>query len=193
MNKLDKIARAKMYLDKLANGINPLTDEDVAINDVVNNVRISRCMFYVSDILRQILDNKGKFKVEMPDKSPFSITAEQLKNYEFSDTPISVTEIARKINSLIDCYSVKELKATNISNWLVEIDMLKNVTNPTGKTAKRPTENGINLGITTESRFSRYGDAYTAVVYNRNAQQFILDNIDAVIHINNQKKTKAKI
>lgn len=187
MNELDKIARAKMYMDKLANGINPLTDKDVAIDDVVNNVRISRCMFYVSDILRQILDNKGKFKVEIPNKPPFAITSEQLKNYEFSDTPISVTEIAKKINSLIDNCSIKELKTTSITNWLVEIDMLKNITNATGKTAKRPTENGYNLGITTEDRISRYGVAYTVVIYNRNAQQFILDNIDAVIYINNQK------
>lgn len=93
MTELDKIARAKMYLEKLANGVNPLTDKEVAPNDIVNNVRISRCMFYVSDILRQIIENKGKFKVEMPEQKPFTITLQQLANYEFPDTPIQVQRL----------------------------------------------------------------------------------------------------
>ena len=54
MTELETIARAKMYIDKLANGINPLDDTAVAENDVVNNVRISRCLFFVSDTLRSI-------------------------------------------------------------------------------------------------------------------------------------------
>lgn len=54
MTQLEIIARAQMYLEKLANGVNPLTNEEVAENDVVNNVRISRCLFYTSGILKQI-------------------------------------------------------------------------------------------------------------------------------------------
>lgn len=53
MTEIEINARAQMYLEKLANGINPLTDEEVAENDVVNNVRISRCLFYSSGILKQ--------------------------------------------------------------------------------------------------------------------------------------------
>ena len=39
MTEIEIIARAQMYLEKLANGVNPLTDEEVAENDVINNVR----------------------------------------------------------------------------------------------------------------------------------------------------------
>ena len=46
MTELETIARAQMYLEKLANGVNPLTDAEVGDSDVVNNVRISRCLFY---------------------------------------------------------------------------------------------------------------------------------------------------
>ena len=28
-------------------------------DDVINNVRISRCLFYVSDVLRQVIENGG--------------------------------------------------------------------------------------------------------------------------------------
>ena len=36
--------RAKTYIDKLPNGIDPLTDEPDRENDIVNNVRISPCL-----------------------------------------------------------------------------------------------------------------------------------------------------
>ena len=51
MTELETMQRAKMYLDKLANGINPLTDQPASDSDCINQVRISRCLFYVSDVL----------------------------------------------------------------------------------------------------------------------------------------------
>lgn len=33
MTELDTIKRAKMYIDKMANGINPVTDTEVAEDD----------------------------------------------------------------------------------------------------------------------------------------------------------------
>ena len=57
--ELEIMIHAKTYLDKLANGINPLTDEVLPETDVVNQVRISRCLFFVSDVLRQVIDKGG--------------------------------------------------------------------------------------------------------------------------------------
>ena len=59
MTELETIQHAKNYLDKLARGINPLTDEPVPEEELINNVRISRCFFYVSDVLRRVLENGG--------------------------------------------------------------------------------------------------------------------------------------
>lgn len=50
MTEVEKIAYTRMYIEKLANGINPLTDQAVPDTDLINNVRISRCLFYVSDL-----------------------------------------------------------------------------------------------------------------------------------------------
>ena len=58
MTELEKIEYAKSFIDKLANGINPLDESPIPDGDVVNNVRLSRCFFYVSDILRQVKHNK---------------------------------------------------------------------------------------------------------------------------------------
>ena len=38
MTELEKIQRAKMYIDKMANGINPITDEQTVDDDTLNNV-----------------------------------------------------------------------------------------------------------------------------------------------------------
>ena len=59
MTELEKIERAKMYMDKLANGINPIDDTVVPDDDLINNVRLSRCFFFVSDVLRQVIENGG--------------------------------------------------------------------------------------------------------------------------------------
>ena len=42
MTELEKIERAKMYMDKLANGINPIDDTMAPDDDLINNVRLSR-------------------------------------------------------------------------------------------------------------------------------------------------------
>ena len=59
MTELEKIERAKMYMDKLANGINPIDDTMAPDDDLINNVRLSRCFFFVSDVLRQVIENGG--------------------------------------------------------------------------------------------------------------------------------------
>ncbi len=48
MTEHEKIEYTKSFIDKLANGINPLDDMPIPENNIVNNVRLSRCFFYVS-------------------------------------------------------------------------------------------------------------------------------------------------
>ena len=59
MTELETMIRAESYIRKMADGINPITNEPAADDDMVNNVRITRCLYYVSDILRQVIDNDG--------------------------------------------------------------------------------------------------------------------------------------
>ena len=51
MEENEKILKAQDWVRKLANGINPLNGSLVKEDDVVNNVHISRCLFYVADLL----------------------------------------------------------------------------------------------------------------------------------------------
>lgn len=181
MTELEKITFAKTYIDKLANGINPLTGQAVPDADVINNVKISRCLFYVSDLLRQMVENGGisqpKAKIV---KQPFHLDYEARKQFRFSDSPIPISEIAKRINELISIEKMQKLSYKCLLDWLIESDFLKVIPDTNGKMTRSPTRNGTMLGITLEHRESPRGP-YSVIVYNLEAQKFLLDNLDAVI------------
>ena len=92
MNDLETMKRAKSYIDMLANGIDPLTGETIRDDSVINNVRISRCLFYVSDVLKRAIDNDGEFgKKYTHALRPFSITPEQAEKITISEDPVPVS------------------------------------------------------------------------------------------------------
>ncbi len=183
MTELEIMQRAKAYIDQLANGINPIDGTCVADSDVINNVRISRCLFYVSDILKRVIDNGGSIGKKKVAKGPFFLPSEAAKGFRFSKTPITVSEIVKHINSLADSERCCQLKLTSVTTWLIEIGALEVITTADGKNTKLPTERGTELGILTEKRMGQRGE-YTVVVYNIEAQRFIIDNIEAIIAVN---------
>ena len=180
MTELEKIAYAKSFIDKLANGINPLDDTPIRDDDIANNVRLSRCFFYVSDILRQVYENGGVTKPTRTPKIPFSISVEQLERFEYSLDPIPVSEIAKRIYAMADNENMEKVSYRQINQWLLNIGMLYLQDLGGRKPVKRPTEEGKQIGITVETRTGRYGE-YQVVLYNEEAQRFILDNLDAVV------------
>ena len=190
MTELETMQRAKMYLDKLANGVNPLTDQPAAEDDCINQVRISRCLFYVSDVLRKVIENGGNIgKTEKIKKQAFAISHEALKNYRLSSAPIPVSEITRRINELIDESAMNKLKDGSITTFLLQSGVLVQTEAENGKKSKAPTKQGESIGIISKERIGQNG-TYLMIVYNADAQQFILDNMDAVTEINNRKSAE---
>ena len=192
MTELEKMQRAKMYIDKMANGINPIDDIPAAESDVINNVRVSRCLFYVSDILRQVIENNGSINKTKSSKKPFSISAEAQNKFPFSTVPIPVSEITKRLNDLANLDTCYKLKHTSVTSWLMDIGALELRVASDGKNIKRPTQQGVELGISTEKRVGING-TYVVVVYNKEAQQLIVDNIEAIVaNANNISSKKAE-
>ena len=77
MTELETMRRAKMYLDKLAQGIDPITNQEVPDDSVLNNVRLARCFFYVSDVLSKVIENGGVIGGK-PKLQAFTICPDQL-------------------------------------------------------------------------------------------------------------------
>ncbi|MBQ8496921.1 MAG: hypothetical protein IJ489_05630 [Clostridia bacterium] len=189
MTELEKIEYAKMFIDKLANGINPLDDTQVPENDIVNNVRLSRCFFYVSDILRQVIENGGTSveKTVKHRKKEFSLTEDARAKIQVSESPLSVSEISKGLNDVIDSDTMKTISPVTINDWLVDLGLLEVIALPNGENKKMPTQRGNQMGIFTEERTGIRGK-YIAVLFSSQAQQFIYDNIEAVVETKNGKK-----
>lgn len=181
MTELETIQHAKNYLDKLAQGINPLTNQPVPEEELINNVRISRCFFYVSDVLRKVLENGGVGSKPRPKLLPFQIDHERLKRFPYSEEPLPISRITERINELVDTSQMKKLSYNVIRNWLLEIGLLEEIELTDGSKKKCPSGQGKDIGISLEHRVNQYGKEYDVILYNRDAQQFIVDNLPELL------------
>ncbi len=180
MTELEKIERAKMYIDKLANGIDPLTDLEMTDNRTLNNVRISRCFFFVSEILRQVIDNGGEIASKgRKTRGKFTITYEELQGVQTTEELIPISILVNKINEIASVDNMRKLNATKVTNWLLEKNFLE-IFESGGKKRRLPSKLGNSIGMSYESRMGQYGE-FLVVLYDKNAQQFIIDNLIGIL------------
>lgn len=184
MTEVEKIEYAKFFIDKLANGINPIDDSEISESELINNVRISRCFFYVSDILRQVIENGGIThpRAQTIKKAKFFLNDHQRTLLVPDGVSLTVSKIAAKINTIIDTDNTEKISNRDISKWLEVSGFLESVNRWDGKKKRIPTAQGKELGIITENRSGEYG-SYTLVLFPPTVQQFIFDNIDAIINL----------
>lgn len=186
MTELENLQRAKLYMEKLANGINPLDGTVIPEDEVVNNVRLSRCFFYVADVLGQVINNGGVAQKKKPERVPFFLSEGQRAAVELSHAPIPVSELTKRINKLVDVEYMVKLNYDSVLSWLLSIGVLEEISVGAGRTTKRPTAQGRSLGVLTEQRVGRDERTYEVVLYNLDGQRFILDNLDGIVEFENQ-------
>ncbi len=184
MTELEKIAYAKSFIDNLANGINPLNGDPIPDDDLVNNIRISRCLFYVSGILQSVIAHGGDPRPGSKKKkeSPFSILPEQLEGYVCSTEPISATAVCRKLNWLIPAVKEKTMRgmtAHRIISWLASLGMIERRETSDGTPKNFATLMGEEIGLKNVTRYG-YGGKHYLLLFSERAQQFVIDNIDAL-------------
>lgn len=186
MTELEKITYAKSFIDKLANGINPLDDLPIPEGDLVNNVRLSRCFFYVSGILQGVIERERRKtpRERKPAPLPFSITAEQLQNFEYTSEAISATAVARKINWLvredISQGKMERFSYRKINYWLHAVGLIEWREWESGKLKRFPTPEGESIGLILKL-WGNYGRQAPVIYFTEDAQRFIIDNFEAVL------------
>ena len=70
MTESEIMQRAKMYLDKMAQGIDPISDKPVPDTECICQERISKCLTYVSGILGNLIDDKGSSELSLKATTP---------------------------------------------------------------------------------------------------------------------------
>ncbi len=184
MTEEDILRRAKDYLEKLSKGVDPLTGAEVGENDIVRNVRISKCLSYVAGFIDDVLAGGGKPEKRIErrrhvSRPAFSIDPAALAGFEYSESPLKISEIAERINSLSDVEGARKLSATVITNWLLSHGFLEEAMLGERK-YRRVTDEGREIGIFQEERDGQTGK-YMATFYTKGAQSFIIDNLEAIL------------
>jgi len=112
-------------------------------------------------------------------KEKFHLTADQLKEYPSEDTPVPVSEIARRLNALVSD-NMERIYYKVIRDWFVEQGYLEFKNSPEGRSAFLPTEKGAMGGLFVESRTGKDGELYDVVMYDAKAQQIYLDHLASI-------------
>lgn len=177
----EKLLTAQDWVRKLANGINPLTGNVVKEDDVVNNVHISRCLFYVADLLGEYSARKSR-----PSSSrniPFSISALQVEKYNYVEA-ISISAFSREIENLLP-ENMKGVSYKSMIQWLMQEGLLyETEPDDQDRTYKVATEKGKEIGIYTEER-DRANGHFLVTLYNREAQKYLFEHLDEMSKIGN--------
>lgn len=177
MADVEKLRKVKQCMDSLAEGLNPFTGQPLPEEDIVNDVRVSRSLFFVSALLQEQM--QGTRVQKTGKRQAFRLSLEERERVEFSTQPIPASELARRMNDAADAQNCKKISYRQITDWLVEVGMLKVVENTAGSQRRRPTYSGETLGISVDNRVGQYGP-YQVVLYSEEAQRFIVDNVDAI-------------
>ena len=121
MRDIKKTKIAKDWIFQLANGINPIDGTDLSDADIVNNVHISRCLFYVADVMDFAI---RKMRKESKDeKIEFNMDAESLSKVYIAEKT-SISDFVSEINKVIP-ENMKGISNKTIITWLVDNGYLK--------------------------------------------------------------------
>ena len=158
---------------------------DATLADMCRKLPVTESEFLaVSGVGQNKLDKYGeafmqvieKYKPDENGMLPFWVTPEQLSGFTYSDAPVSVTAITEGINSLVTDEKRNKLPESAITDWLVSLDLLE-VIEIGGKSYQYPTPSGEKCGITLERRECEDGELHDVVLYNRKAQEFIINHL----------------
>ena len=185
------LERAEMYLRKLSCGVNPLTEETLPEGDTCRQERISKCLLYVADYLQQIVCPKPKAaKVEKQEKpkrkrefanQELALTEETLAKFEFSEEPLSLSGIVRRVNALIpEGSGMMPLMYADVAEVLTQEGYLQKQEGVAGKETNLPTPQGEEKGfVRAEADIRGHFSIYTKC--NVYAQKFVIENIQKAV------------
>lgn len=128
MEKIELIRRAKMYMELLLNGVQPITGQEIPEDSAFMDGKMKRCFEFVSRILDEYVElserveklekEREKHTIVVSKKQEFSITQTQCENIRLSKEPITILSFMKNINSVIDSDAMEKLTATRINKWL---------------------------------------------------------------------------
>ncbi len=177
MTEKEQYHTAKLYIDKLACGINPLDNVEMHEDELLNNVYMCRMFNFVSDVLGKVIENDYMITIPNRKKSKFRITENQREVITISENPVKLTVISHRVQRALDP-DVKTVSGIRMAQWLEKEGMLESVMR-NGRMHREATKKGNAIGIST--KVEKQGDKeYVSNLYDMNAQAFIIANLENI-------------
>lgn len=170
----------KENLEILADERDPQTGyrvEDTILRSSFNK-RVLRDAASIIDLLLKIDFNPQK--TDKRKKYAFYIPQSERCNISISETPIPISVFAYALNDCVDAQKMKKIKASQITAWLMKEGYLSEIDND-GEMFKVLADKSSSIGISAEERTSKHGHTYKVNLYDKNAQQFIIDHLDDIV------------
>ena len=184
-NETAKLQWAKMFMDYLSNGVDPVTNMD-ADGNTLQNQEVQACFRYIAEVLGRSIDDTG---AGTRAGNKFFITDEQISQLKIFPDARKVSEIANEINRAAAENGTRKLSATKINDWLeAEGYLYKNET-----FNRVATEKGKLIGITSQIRRKENGDEYYINLFSENAQSFVFRHLSEITSHRSKRKAEDDI
>lgn len=178
MKKFDltKLDVAIKYVERIADGCNPVNNSPFGEEDSLNNPHVIRCMYFIKDVLEEVRNNGGMIASTKEKTILIPFPVEILDQFTYRED-MSITHVLNQIYEPVADLDVKKISVTKVTAALKEEGYLLDEPNPeTGKTRKVPSVKGKELGIYMVER-EYNGRMYQSVTYNKNAQEYVVKMI----------------
>lgn len=178
MDKVDlkKLDIAIRYIERIADGCNPVNNTPVGEDNALNNPNVIRCMYFIKEVLEEVRRNDGIIGRKVGKHEMRALPVEVLDAYEYQEDK-SIMHVVAQIHEPVKDMNVKKVAATKVTAWLNEEGYLvEEIIPETGKKRKVPTEKGKSLGIYIRER-EYEGRVYQSVMYDKNAQEYVVELI----------------
>lgn len=208
MDKLRIIQHAQGYMQKLSNGIDPISGKPVPEDSTLQQERLRKCFGFVAEILEELIQNNGTVllsgvqnkiptsteefdepPIELPVESTTNdhlvaiITPQQIQNIEITSTPILPSAFVKKIGAVVDASTKKKVSLARINRWLLKQGYLAEtkVRTIVNKSVKVTTPLSAEIGVVEHLVVDKKtGEAKTQLFFSEDAQKFILNNINNI-------------
>lgn len=145
-----------------------------AINEYTGGVKQ---MLYYEGTDKALEENKIK-NPKYIRKTEFYLTDDIRKNIRLLGT-VMMIRFVDHLNGLRDEKAMKRLAASHLTTLLIEEGyLIDEYSQALGRNTYIVTEKGQQIGMSTEERISEKGYEYTVVLYDNNAQSFLISLID---------------
>ena len=179
-----KMQELKSNINLLLEGIDPQSNlkfENDSILASKFNKNLLREVCELIDLMIKI--NATNSKIDNRYKEDFHIPKDICDEIKLSESPIPVSTFTYTLNAKIDTVFVKKLRATQITSWLYLQGYLSEVEHEDGKRFKVLTDTSRLIGLTSKEMINSFGRKYPVILYNTEAQKFVIDNLDAIARV----------